>query len=394
MTCKVTVQKSTFADSLAIVGRAVGSHAHLPILSNVLLSSDEGQLRLSATDLTLGVTVWMEANMDGDLGLTLPARTLTDVINTLTESEVVFSVNGKPEASLKCGAYKGIVKGIESSEFPTIPKYDITDGISLDANAFKEMIQKVVFAASMDDTRPVLTGVLMRTEGKTVSVVGTDGFRLAICKSMLPEPLGKRQLIIPASALKEVLRILGATKTPKITLFLPATGSQMVLRCENVQIVSQLIDGKFPDYQAILPKGYKTRAVIAVADLLKACKQASIIAREGSNVVRFHLQPPNRDASRPGPDQTGKVKLLAETDETGTSEIELHATVDGQELEIAFNVKFLQDGLEAISTRDVVIETNAHNTPAAIRSTGREASLSGGEENYLYVLMPMHVDGK
>ena len=226
----------------------------------------------------------------------------------------------------------------------------------------------------------------MSTEGKTVSMVGTDGFRLAICKSMLPEPLGKKQLIIPASALKEVLRILGATKTPKITLFLPATGSQMVLRCENVQIVSQLIDGKFPDYQAILPKGYKTRVVIAAADLLKACKQASIIAREGSNVVRFHLQP--------GPDQTGKVRLLAESDETGTSEIEIDATVEGQELEIAFNVKFLQDGLEAISTKNVVIETNAHNTPAAIRSTGREASPSGGEEDYLYVLMPMHIDGK
>jgi DNA polymerase-3 subunit beta len=152
----------------------------------------------------------------------------------------------------------------------------------------------------------------------------------------------------------------------------------VVLRCENVQIVSQLIDGKFPDYQAILPKGYKTRAVVNTNDLLKACKQASIIAREGSNVVRFHLQP--------GPDQTGKVKLLAESDETGTSEIEIGATVEGQELEIAFNVKFLQDGLETISTKNVVIETNAHNTPAAIRSTGAEG--------YLYVLMPMHIDGK
>ena len=113
-------------------------------------------------------------------------------------------------------------------------------------------------------------------------------------------------------------------------------------------------------------------------DLLKACKQASIIAREGSNVVRFHLQP--------GTDQTGKVRLLAEIDETGTSEIEIGATVEGQELEIAFTVKFLQDGLETISTKNVVIEANAHNTPAAIRPTG--------EEEYLYVLMPMHIDGK
>jgi len=175
-----------------------------------------------------------------------------------------------------------------------------------------------------------------------------------------------------------VVRILGAAKANKITLFLPSTGSQVVLRCENVQIVSQLIDGKFPDYQSILPKGYKTRTVVSTIDLLKACKQASIIAREGSNVVRFHFQP--------GAEHIGKVKLLAESDETGASEIELDATVEGQELEIAFNVKFLQDALEAISTRDVVIETNAHNMPAAIRPIG--------EEDYLYILMPMHMDGK
>ena len=386
MTCKVTVQKNTFAESLAIVGRAVGSHTHLPILSNILLSKDEGQLRLSATDLTLGVTVWMDAHMDGDPGLTLPAKTLTDVVNSLADPEVVFSVNGKPEAALKCGTYKGIVKGVEASEFPSIPEFDVSSGIPLDANAFKKMIQNVAFAASVDDSRPVLTGVLMNMDGKSASMVATDGFRLAVCKAELPVTLGKKQLIIPASALKEVVRILGATKANKITLFLPSSGSQVVLRCENVQIVSQLIDGKFPDYQAILPKGYKTRAVVNTNDLLKACKQASIIAREGSNVVRFHLQP--------GPDQTGKVKLLAESDETGTSEIEIGATVEGQELEIAFNVKFLQDGLESISTKNVVIEANAHNTPAAIRPTGRAASPSGEEEDYLYVLMPMHIDGK
>jgi len=378
MTCKVTVQKNNFSESLAIVGRAVGSHSLLPILSNILLSKDEDQLRLSATNLTVGVMVWMDANLDGDLGLTLPAKTLTDVINSLTDPEVVFSVNGKPEASLKCGTYKGIVKGIDASEFPTIPEYPITNGVSMDASMFKEMIQRVAFAASMDDTRPVLTGVLMSMDGKTVSMVGTDGFRLAICRAELPVALGKKQLIIPASTLKEVVRILGATKASQITLCLPATGSQVAIRCENVQIVSQLIDGKFPDYQAILPKGYKTRTVIGVVDLLKACKQAGIIAREGSNVVHFHLQP--------GVDQTGKVKLLAESDETGASEIELEATVEGQELEIAFNVKFLQDGLEAITAKNVVIEANAHNTPAVIRSPG--------EEENLYVLMPMHIDGR
>jgi DNA polymerase-3 subunit beta len=209
-------------------------------------------------------------------------------------------------------------------------------------------------------------------------MVATDGFRLAIYKADLPLTLTKKQVIIPASALKEVVRILVVTKANKIILHLPPTGNQVVLRCENVQIVSQLIDGKFPDFQVILPKGYKTRTVINTSELLKACKQAGIIAREGSNVVRFHLQP--------GSDQTGKVKLLAESNETGASEIELDATVEGQELEIAFNVKFLQDALDAVSTKNVVVETNSHNTPAVIRPAG--------EEDYLYVLMPMHIDGK
>jgi DNA polymerase-3 subunit beta len=246
------------------------------------------------------------------------------------------------------------------------------------------MIQKVAFAASMDDTRPVLTGVLMSMDGNTVSMVGTDGFRLAIYKAILPEPFAKKQLIIPASALKEVVRILNATKTARIIFVLPPNGSQVVFRCDNVQIVSQMIDGKFPDYQAILPKSHKTRAVLDAGDLLKACKQASIIAREGSNVVRFHFQP--------GADQTGKVKLLAESDETGASEIELDAMIEGKELEIAFNVKFLQDGLEAITTKKVTIEANAHNTPATIWPIGDEASSLGEKEDYLYILMPMHID--
>ena len=152
----------------------------------------------------------------------------------------------------------------------------------------------------------------------------------------------------------------------------------MVLRCENVQLVSQLIDGKFPDYQMIVPKSFKTRTVVARSELLKACKQAGIMARAGSNVVRFQL--------KPGGENTGKVIVLAEADETGESEIEMDATVEGPELEIAFNVKFLQDALEAIETRNVVIETNNHKTPAVIHPSGEEA--------YTYVLMPMHIDGK
>ena len=377
MASKVTVQKTIFAESLAIVGRAVASHVHLPVLANVLISKEDDQLRLSATDLTMGVSVWMDAKMDGDVGLTLPAKTLTDVVNSFTELEVTFSVNGKPEAALKCGTYKGVVKGMEAEEFPKMPEFDTSGGIPIDAATLKEMIRAVAFAASVDESRPVLTGVLLQMEEKTISMAATDGFRLALYKTEVVMPLDKKQLIIPASVLKEVLRILSATKASTITLYLPSAGSQAVLRLENVQVVSQLIDGKFPDFQVIIPKGYKTRTIVDAGELLKACKQAGIIAREGSNVVRFLLQP--------GADESGKVKLLSASAETGESEIELDATVEGQELEIAFNVKFLQDALEAISTKCVVIETNTHKTPATIRPAGEQ-------DAYRYVLMPMHID--
>lgn len=378
MATKVTVQKEAFAGSLAMVGRAVGSHSHLPILANVLLASDEGQLRLSATDLTVGITVWMDANMDGSLALTLPARTLTDVVNALSESEVHFSVNGKPEAALKSGSFKGVVKGNEASEFPSIPVFDVSQGISFDASTLKEMIQSVAFAASVDDSRPVLAGVLLMLNEQSLAMAATDGFRLAVRSTDMSTRVGKKQVIVPAAALKELSRILGSTKCARVTLYMPPSGSQVVLRCENVQLVSQLIDGRFPDYQVIVPKSYKTRTVVARSELLKACKQAGIMARAGSNVVRFQL--------KPGGENTGKVIVLAEADETGESEIELDATVEGPELEIAFNVKFLQDALEAIETKTIVIETNTHKTPAVIRPAG--------EENYTYVLMPMHIDGK
>jgi len=217
-------------------------------------------------------------------------------------------------------------------------------------------------------------------------MAATDGFRLAIKRAPLPSAVTKKQVIIPASSLKEVVRVLSATKPEQVKLYIPPTGSQVVLRTENVQLVSQLIDGRFPDYQVIVPKGYKTRTVIATTDLLKACKQAGIIAREGGNVIQLRLTP--------GADQTGKVTVLAESGDTGESEVELPATVTGPELTIAFNVKFLQDGLEAIRTQNVVIETNSHKTPAVIRPAGREASPTGEEEDYQYILMPMHVDGK
>jgi DNA polymerase-3 subunit beta len=305
------------------------------------------------------------------------------VVSLIGEPEIVFSANGKPEISIKSGSFKGVVKGIEASEFPAMPEYDMSAGLTLDAGLLREMIQSTVIAASVDEARPVLTGVLLSFEGNQISMVGADGFRLAIRRANLPEKVDARQVIVPAASLKEIMRILGAVRAKQVTLLAPRQGSQVVIRCENVQLVSQLIDGNYPDYQAIIPKSCKTRMVVSTSDLMKACKQAGIIAREGGNVIRLHLTP--------GEDRAGKVQVLAESSETGTSEVELAAAITGVEMTIAFNVRFLLEVLEVIRTPNVAIEMNANNSPAVFRPVGFDASTTE-KEDYLYLLMPMHLD--
>ena len=381
MSCNFSVPKNIFAENLGIAGRVASSRTYLPILSNVLLSRDEDQLRLSATDLSVSVIAWMDARMDGDLRLTLPAKTLFDVIRSLTEAEVNFSVNGKPEVSLHCGTFKGIVKGVQAADYPTIPDHKEVNGYSIETNLFKEMVQKVVFAASTEDARPVLTGILLHLDEKFVSMVATDGYRLAIARTDLMARFEKQQLIIPALALKEALRILNNLHPDQVELILPPDSGQLVLRFEHVEIIAQLIDGNYPDYQAVVPDGYQTRAVINTADLIKACKQASIIARESNDVVHFHFIPPYINESRTVVEEKGKLILRAEADETGTSEVRLDTDISGQDLKIALNVRFLLDGLETIKTKNVVLEAKAKNNPVVLHSTG--------DDDHKYVLMPM-----
>lgn len=383
MSSKVIVEKSTFAETLALVARAVTTGSHLPVLANVLISGENGQLRLAATNLTLGVSAWLDARMDAPLALTLPAKTLTDIVNSLSDSEVQLSVNGKPEAALKSGSFKGLVRGIEATEFPAIPDYDVASGITLEAALIREMIQATAFAASTDEARPVLTGAQVVLEGNSLTIAATDGFRLAIRKASLPANVTSQQWIVPAVSLKETVRILSATRADRVTLFAPPSGAQVVVRAGPVQLVSQLIDQRFPDYQAILPKSHKTRTVVLTADLQKACKQAGIIAREGGNVIRLRLTP--------GAEQTGKVTVLAESGETGESEMELPATVTGPALTIAFNVRFLLEGLEVIGTPHVIIDTNDHNTPAVFRPDFPKRSPQGVAVEHLYILMPLHI---
>jgi len=375
---KVTVLQENLARGLGIVSRAVSPRSTLPVLANVLIASDEGRLRLSATNLELGITCWIAARIEEEGSTTIPARTFTDLVNTLLGSDQVqLSLDTSTQTiHVQSGASNNDIKCIDAQEFPPLPVPVLEGAIKLNVVDFKEMIQQVALAASVDEARPVLMGVLVTVDKDQITLAAADGFRLSVRTAVLSSPAAQAvNVIVPARALSELARISG-DGDDFISMVVPKGRGQVVFRIKDIELVSQLIDGAFPDYQQIIPRSYKSRTLVSTASLLKACRQAEIFAREGSNVARLNIK-------TSGELEPGEVEISAQSEETGSNETIVEATVDGESLLIAFNVKFMRDVLEVIKTPNVAIETTAANAPGVIRPVG--------DENFIHVIMPMHL---
>ncbi len=373
---KASVSQQQLAQGLGTVSRAVSPRSTLPVLANVLLATDEGRLRLSATNLELGISCWIGAQIQEEGSITVPARLLADLISTLPNDTVHLSVNMTTcTLSVHCGASDTEIKGIDAQEFPPMPATDITEGVRIKVSDFKEMVQQVAFAASSDEARPVLQGVQTSISGNEIVMAATDGFRVSVRKVDLVENVQKPfSIIIPARALTEMARITSEGDS-MVSMIIPNGRGQVVFRLESAELVSQLIDGNFPDYRVIIPRSFKCHTIVSTAALLKACRQAEIIARNGNNVVRMNLQP--------NPDRPGQVEVSAQSEETGTNETLIDANIDGTAMVVAFNVRFLREALEVIKTPNLVMETNDHKSPAKVQPVG--------DESFQHVIMPMHL---
>jgi DNA polymerase III subunit beta len=375
---KVTVLQENLARGLGIVSRAVSPRSTLPVLANVLIASDEGRLRLSATNLELGITCWIPARIEQEGSTTVPARTFSDLVNTLPAEQVAFSLDTKTQTlNVRSGTSTTDIKCIDAQEFPPLPVPDLEGAVQLNAADFREMIAQVAFAASTDEARPVLMGVLVQVEKDKLTMAAADGFRLSVRKATLSAPAASPlTAIVPARALIELARVASDGKET-IYMVLPKGRGQVLFRVKDVEVVSQLIDGTFPDYQQIIPRKYSSRTLVSTAAMLKACKQAEIFAREGSNVARLNIKSANGDL------QPSEVEISGTSEETGKNETIVEATVDGGGVLIAFNVKFLREALEVIKTPNVALETSAPNAPGVVKPVG--------DEQFLHVIMPMHL---
>jgi len=375
---RVTILQENLARGLGVVSRAVSPRSSLPVLSNVMIATDEGRLRLSATNLEMGITCWIAARIEDEGSTTVPARTFADLINTLPGEQVALNLETSTQTlNVRSGTSTNDIKGIDAQEFPPMPVPDMDGAVQLNVVDFREMIHKVAFAASTDEARPVLMGVLVVVEGDQITLAAADGFRLSVCNASLSSPASQPvNIIIPARALSELARI-ASDGEESISMVVPKGRGQVVFRVKDAELVSQLIDGTFPDYQQIIPRSHKSRTLVSTASLLKACKQAEIFAREGSNVARLDIK------AAAGEMEPSEVEISAISEETGKNETIVEATVDGGSLLIAFNVKYLREALEVIKTPNVALETSAPNAPGVIRPVG--------EDDFLHVIMPMHL---
>lgn len=373
---KLTITQTQLAHGLGLVSRAVSPRSTLPVLNNILIATDEGRLRLSATNLELGITCWIGAQIEEEGSVTIPARIFGDLVSTLPGEKVSLSLVTRTQTlNIQCGTSNFDIKGIDANEFPPMPAPDLASGVELNVANFKEMIQQVSFAASTDEARPVLQGVLLEINENKLSLAATDGFRISMRSAEISSPVAHPvKVIIPARSLSELARI-AVNGNETVTMVVPQDRGQAIFHLKDAELVTQLIEGAFPDYRAIIPPSFKTRTVISTAEFLKACRQAEIIAREGNYVIRLKMQPQGG-----GP---GAVEFSTQSEEMGSGEVVVDANIEGPELLIAFNVRYLSDVLEVIGTPNTILETNQNNTPGMISPVG--------DENFRHVIMPMHL---
>jgi DNA polymerase III subunit beta len=379
---KLTCLQENLNRGLSIVGRAVATRTTLPITNNVLLKAEGGQLTLVATNLEMAISCWIGAKIEEEGAITVPAKLLTEFVSSLPSDTISISLSPQTKTlGLKCARFEARISGVDAKEFPPIP--NVEDGVtaSVEVETLRQAINQVVFAAATEESRPVLTGVCTQFEGSTLTLAAADGFRLAVFKLPLPDKVGQKiEVIIPARTLTELNRLMGTQEEP-VEVMLgkiegPHSGNTAVFKLKNAELVSQLVQGTFPNYSQLIPKSYNTRVIVNVAEFLRATKTASIFARDGSGIVRLVVTPGNEK-------NPGRLAVSARSEEIGDDVGEIDATVEGADAKIAFNGKYLTDVLSVMKESQVALEMTNPSSPGLIKPVG--------SDNYTHVVMPMFV---
>jgi DNA polymerase-3 subunit beta len=360
---KLQVTQENLNRALGSVARVANSRGTLPILANVLIKTNNNRLSLSATNLDIAITHFIGAKVSEEGSITVPARLMQDFVSSLPDGVIELDLQ-ETKLHVSTEKYQSVVNGIVADDFPVMPAISGGKTWSLPGGEFKKALQQVVFAASADETRPVLTGVLLKTEGGILSMAATDSHRLA------EKQLGKNkedvQLLIPASAMQDLLRVLGDEEGQvKIT----HDDQQALFQVGDIELVTRLLDGKYPDYKKLIPKAFTAQATLKKADLVNVTKVSSLFARESAGSVTIELNKAEKQLS---------IRSVASQLGENTATADAKVTGDGS---ITLNSRYLLDALGALSGEDVVFGFNGKLEPTLIYDPG--------SDDYRHIIMPL-----
>lgn len=364
------VLKENLVKALTIVGKSIPIRPQLPILSNLLFKTENNRLKITSTDLELGIIYTLNAKIEKEGEITIPGKLLIEFVSTLTSDKIEFKLEEK-NLLVKSGQTQATFTTINPSDFPPFPTIP-TIKKNLPFDKISNSIQRTAFAASTDESRPILTGVKTIISNGTMSLSATDGYRLSMEKTTIGDK-EDLQMILPSQSLLEVVRIAQEVKAPEVGFSIIENKNQVVFSLPNVYIFTRLIDGEFPNVEKIIPTEFKTKVIIDKELFAKSVKTASLFARGAANIIKIKIEKKG-------------LKLSANTPQVGQDEDFIEAQVEGEEMEIAFNYRFLLDLLANFPGKEVVFEASGPLNPGVFKPTSSDIS-------FFHLIMPVRVQG-
>ncbi len=366
---KFTCTQENLNKGLGIVSHIANRNITLPILNNVAIKAEGGFISLSTTNLEIGITATVRGKIDKPGRFTVQARLMADYVNLLTKDNVEVELNGDV-LNLNCGNHKTSIKGVSSEDFPTIPEMDSEATVTLKTAELKRALAQVIFAVSVDETRPEISGVLFNFNGKVLTIVGTDSYRLAEKKLTVTSDLtAAKSLIIPLRTLQEVYRILSDDGSAEINILL--NSNQILFKIAGeVELTSRLVEGQYPDYRQIIPGDCRTKAKVKTGELTRVIKSASLFCKPGINDVKLKF-----DLTK------GELVVSSLNSAVGENVATVEVEGSGDNNEAVFNYRYLLDGLNNLDSPEVSVELVSDSAPGILRPVK--------DGDYLYIIMPI-----
>lgn len=363
---KVSVLKENLAKALSVCGRVVSTRGSLEILSHVLLQTEGGRLRISATNLEVGINYWVGSKVEKEGSITVPARLFIDVVSSLSSEKIELELNDLT-LSVTSGNDHLTIKGLSSEEYPLIPTINDKVALTVKSDILRDALNLVNFAAAVDEARPVLSGVYMSAENNELVFAATDSYRLAEKKVKIDKEVKEKlEALVPARTMLELARVLSDfDEEIKVSI----NDNQILFTAKDLEFTSRLIEGQFPNYKQIIPDDNETKAIVTKGEFLNVLKVATLFAKENANSINLVVK------------SKGKLEVTSNSSQVGDSNSVLDAEVTGKDGEISFNGRYLIDALNNIKEQKVRFEISGKLNPGVIRPEG--------SKDYTYIIMPL-----